>query len=149
MREFSQSLPMALLNAREKVMEEFRPLLRRFELTEQQWRVMRVLYEAGEVEATALAAQSRVLAPSLSRMLVQLAERGLINRRPHAADQRRTAIALSSRGRRLFERVAPHSEAHYATITQAVGPDRLARLYELLDELTRALDRTGTGPTSP
>lgn len=140
MREFSQSLPMALLNAREKVMEEFRPLLRRFDLTEQQWRVMRVLFEAGEVEATALAGTSMILAPSLSRILSHLEARGLISRRPQQADQRRTAIALSAKGRRLFERVAPQSEAHYAAITRALGGARLAQLFELLEELGGALD---------
>jgi len=43
MREFSRSLPMSLLRAREAVMRQFRPSLRRHDLTEQQWRILRAL----------------------------------------------------------------------------------------------------------
>src|SRR5208283_3623306 len=43
MREFSRSLPMSLLRAREAVMRHFRPSLRRHGLTEQQWRILRAL----------------------------------------------------------------------------------------------------------
>ena len=45
MRTFSQSLPMALLRAREAVMRRFRPGLRCHGVTEQQWRVLRALAE--------------------------------------------------------------------------------------------------------
>ena len=40
-----RSLPIALLRARETVMHRFRPLLASHDLTEQQWRVIRVLGE--------------------------------------------------------------------------------------------------------
>ena len=43
MREFSRSLPMSLLRAREAVMRQFRPSLRSHGLTEQQWRILRAL----------------------------------------------------------------------------------------------------------
>ena len=43
MREFSRSLPMSLLRAREAVMRQFRPSLREHGLTEQQWRILRAL----------------------------------------------------------------------------------------------------------
>jgi homoprotocatechuate degradation regulator HpaR len=140
MRDFAHSLPMALLNAREKVMEEFRPMLREFGLTEQQWRVMRVLVEASPIEATGLAARSRILAPSLSRILQHLEQRGLIARRAVRADQRRAAIRLTAQGRRLFERVAPRSEAHYDAITKALGAGKSKRLFGLLEELVDVLD---------
>lgn len=140
MRDFSHSLPMALLNAREKVMEEFRPMLRGFALTEQQWRVIRILVEASPIEATELAARSRILAPSLTRILQNLELRSLISRRAIRADQRRAAIRLTARGRRLFNRVAPHSETHYASITTALGAGKLNKLFSLLEELVDRLD---------
>eukprot|EP01035_Chromulina_nebulosa_P063097 gene63098-biopygen46023 len=52
MRDFSRSLPMALLRARESVMRHFRPSLRAFGLTEQQWRILRALSSHGEIEVT-------------------------------------------------------------------------------------------------
>ena len=55
----SRSLPIALLRAREAVMGNFRPMLADFDVTEQQWRVMRVLSEAGRLDASDLAARAK------------------------------------------------------------------------------------------
>ena len=41
MRPFDQSLPMALLRAREAVMRGFRRVLREYGLNEQEWRIIR------------------------------------------------------------------------------------------------------------
>ena len=61
------TLPIALLRAREVVMDLFRPMLHAHGATEQQWRVLRVIREAGATDATALARNACILAPSLSR----------------------------------------------------------------------------------
>jgi hypothetical protein len=61
MRKFDQSLPMALLRARETAMSFFRPMLHGHGLTEQQWRVIRVLQEYGDLEFHEL---SRIAASS-------------------------------------------------------------------------------------
>ena len=45
-RPFTESLPMALLQAREAAMRLFRPMLAEHDLTEQQWRVLRALSSA-------------------------------------------------------------------------------------------------------
>ena len=50
MREFSRSLPMSLLRAREAVMRQFRPSLRDHGLTEQQWRILRALAAIEAIE---------------------------------------------------------------------------------------------------
>ena len=55
MREFSRSLPMSLLRAREAVMRHFRPSLRDHGLTEQQWRILRALASIDAIEVTELA----------------------------------------------------------------------------------------------
>ena len=55
MREFSRSLPMSLLRAREAVMRQFRPSLRNHGLTEQQWRILRALTAVDTIEVTELA----------------------------------------------------------------------------------------------
>ena len=69
MREFSRSLPMSLLRAREAVMRQFRPSLREHGLTEQQWRILRALAAVDTIEVTELARTAFLLGPSLSRIL--------------------------------------------------------------------------------
>jgi len=140
LREFERSLPMQLLKAREAAMVRFRPMLRAHGLTEQQWRVLRVLAAWPDVDASAIARRSLLLAPSLSRILQHLESTGLIARRTPAGDQRRAVFALTARGRARFEAVAPDSERLYRDIASAFGSERLAMLYALLSEFAAALD---------
>lgn len=122
-------------------MGRFRPMLRQFNLTEQQWRIVRALAEADELDAGELARISYILAPSLTRILHNLESRRLLKRRVDEDDQRRALISLTSRGRRLFDEVRPYSRASYADIAVAIGPNRLSELYEILGEVEEQLRR--------
>lgn len=139
MRDFAHSLPMALLKARESVMVGFRRLLRQHELTEQQWRVLRALIETDGIEVTALADSCFVLMPSLSRILATLEKRGLIDRNTVSSDRRRATIAITGRGKKLFTKIAPEAEKHYAFIAESIGTRNLQQLYVLLDNVFSAL----------
>jgi homoprotocatechuate degradation regulator HpaR len=139
MREFSRSLPMALLRAREAVMRQFRPSLRRHGLTEQQWRILRALATVDASEVTELARTAFLLGPSLSRILRDLEARGLIERRTAEDDLRRGVVSISDKGVRLMEQVAPSSEVIYAAITKRYGARKLAELHALLGNLEASL----------
>ena len=139
MRDFSRSLPMSLLRAREAVMRQFRPALRHHGLTEQQWRILRALAAVETIEATELARTAFLLGPSLSRILRDLEARQLVERRLANADQRRSVLSISARGLKLMEEVAPSSEAIYAAITRRYGARKLAELQDMLGVLERSL----------
>jgi homoprotocatechuate degradation regulator HpaR len=135
--DFSQSLPMTLLQARENVARFFRPMLRDHALTEQQWRVLRSLADHGALEISTLAGHCFILLPSLSRILQNLEARGLVTRRPVHRDQRRSEIMLSPKGRALFRATTTQVEAAYAEIARRFGTERMAELKSLLDLLIR------------
>jgi homoprotocatechuate degradation regulator HpaR len=139
MRDFSKSLPMALLRAREAVMKQFRPSLRRHGLTEQQWRILRALSDVDAIEVTELARVACLLGPSLSRILRDLEARQLIDRKTAKADLRRGVVSISQRGLRLIELVAPTSEVIYAAITQRYGAQKLVELQDMLAALEHSL----------
>jgi len=139
MRDFSRSLPMALLRAREAVMRQFRPSLRNHGLTEQQWRILRALAAIESIEVTELARTAFLLGPSLSRILRDLDARQLIERRTDPADQRRSVVSISAKGVKLMAAVAPTSEAIYAAITKRYGVRKLAELQEMLAALEQSL----------
>jgi homoprotocatechuate degradation regulator HpaR len=145
MREFSRSLPMSLLRAREAVMRHFRPPLRLHGLTEQQWRILRALASIDAIEVTELARVAFLLGPSLSRILRDLETRHLIERRTAKADLRRGVVSISAKGLKLIEAVAPSSEAIYAAITQRYGARRLAELQEMLHALETSLSELEGG----
>ena len=139
MREFSRSLPMSLLRAREAVMRQFRPSLRNHGLTEQQWRILRALAAIDAIEVTELARVAFLLGPSLSRILRDLEARHLIERRTAKADLRRAVVSISAKGLKLIEAVAPSSEAIYAAITKRYGARKLAELQDMLGVLESSL----------
>ena len=141
MREFSRSLPMSLLRAREAVMRQFRPSLREHGLTEQQWRILRALAAIDAIEVTELARTAFLLGPSLSRILRDLEARRLIERKTAKSDLRRAMVSISERGLKLMEMVAPSSEAIYAEITRRYGAKKLADLQEMLGALEASLER--------
>jgi homoprotocatechuate degradation regulator HpaR len=146
MREFSRSLPMSLLRAREAVMRQFRPSLRRHDLTEQQWRILRALAAIDSIEVTELARTAFLLGPSLSRILRDLEARKLIERKTAKTDLRRGVVSISEKGVRLMEMVAPSSEAIYAAITERYGAKKLAELQDMLGALEASL--AGLGPAA-
>jgi homoprotocatechuate degradation regulator HpaR len=140
MRPFDQSLPMALLRAREAVMRGFRRLLREHGLNEQEWRIMRALMEADELEIGELAERVFILKPSATRTIKNLEARGIVGRSRPLSDQRRALISLTAKGHALFDELAPRSEREYGRITQRIGPRDMDELYLLLGRITDALN---------
>ena len=140
MRDFAHSLPMALLKAREAVMAGFRPDLEAHDLTEQQWRVLRILTEQPGITMGDLAERAALLRPSLSRIVGRLEERALIERAQEERDLRRARLTMTMAGRRLVREIAPRSEQRYRDIEAAYGPDRLAELHRMLDDLVACVD---------
>lgn len=131
-----RSLPIALLRAREKLMSRFRPMLASHDITEQQWRVLRAINEEQEIDATDVSERSCIMAPSLTRILRHLEERGLIARRRDEADGRRTMLSITDKGVQLIAEAAPESRRIYADIRSMFGEERFELLLDLLEELT-------------
>lgn len=134
-RNTRRSLPIALLRAREAVMENFRPLLAAHDMTEQQWRVIRILAEQGVIDASEMADKAFILAPSLTRIIRTLEERGLISKLKDENDGRRVLLEIMPAGLRIIEQVSPESKAIYEQIEAKFGLDKLNVLLDLLDEL--------------
>lgn len=130
-----RNLPRLLLQAREAVMAHNRPRLRQHGLSDQQWRVLRVLGEHGTVETGRVAREAFILGPSLTGVLARMERDGLVRRERDPADQRRTVVEATARGRRLVGQLSQAVQAHYQWMEQQLGKDKLAQLYRLLDEL--------------
>jgi homoprotocatechuate degradation regulator HpaR len=140
MRAFSESLPMALLRAREAVMCLFRPGLRSHGVTEQQWRIMRALAHSGSMEVTELAEATFLLGPSLSRILPDMEKRQLVSRKQVESDLRRSVVSLEPKGLRLIAAHAPDSERIYGEIAKRFGDERVTQLFTLLHELQESIE---------
>ena len=132
-----RNLPRLLLQAREAVMLHFRPNLREQGLTDQQWRVLRVLGEHGNggVDTGTVASEAYLLGPSLSGVLKRMEQSGLVLRERDAQDARRTLVRATPKAKRLVNKLATSIEAHYAAMEQVLGTAQLKQLYKLLDAI--------------
>jgi homoprotocatechuate degradation regulator HpaR len=128
-----RNLPRLLLQAREAVMAHTRPSLREHALSDQQWRVLRVLGENGTVKTGRVAREAFILGPSLTGVLTRMERDGLITRARDPADQRRTVVKATERGHALVGTLSTTIETHYQWMEQTLGKDKLAQLYALLD----------------
>ncbi|MEO1107244.1 MAG: homoprotocatechuate degradation operon regulator HpaR [Pseudomonadota bacterium] len=131
----SRSLPIALLRAREKVMGPIRGLLVDAGVTEQQWRVLRVLNEEGPQEPTHIAERACLLLPSLTRILQTLEQKNLILRRRHPQDGRRQIVEISDAGVQIIHANLAVSVEQAKRVRSQLGPDKHEMLLDLLNEI--------------
>lgn len=134
-----RNLPLLLLQAREHVIAHFRPILQQAGLTEQQWRVIRLLLEAGSREPRQIGEHCRISSPSLAGVLTRLEQMGLIRRTRLDRDLRRVSVSLTPRSRALAGRLVPRIEAVYCDIERRIGAEFCAQFYRTLDQLIRAV----------
>jgi len=133
----SQALPLSLLRAREAAMAFFRPVLHQHGLTEQQWRVIRILVEQGQMESQQLAEQACILKPSLTGVLARLERDGLVRRYKSTDDRRRVYVTLSEQGQQRFNAMQAEVERNYQRIGQQFGLKKIQQLSTLLEEFSQ------------
>jgi len=129
-----RNLPHLLLIAREALLDQFRPILREHGLTEQQWRIIRVLSDAGALPLKEIVAHCQIFGSSLTGIITRMESQSYVRRVPHPEDGRVTLISLTPKARELVETMQPLIDATYATLEARVGQDRMSALVNLLDE---------------
>ncbi|UXN03003.1 homoprotocatechuate degradation operon regulator HpaR [Bartonella sp. HY406] len=128
-------LAVSLLRAREIITRDLRGMLAEFDMTEQQWRVLRVLREESPLEATELANRSCILSPSLTRILRALEMRDFIIREKDPSDSRRSLLVLSREGISIIDKITPVGEAIYNAFVERFGKEKFQQLLTLLHEI--------------
>jgi homoprotocatechuate degradation regulator HpaR len=135
-----RNLPLLLLQAREALMAQFRPLLNAEGVTEQQWRIIRSLGEAedagfGPLEPRQLCELCSISSPSIAGVLARMEEVGLVRRERMDSDQRRVRVSLTAASRAIATRIAPQAEARYSALETAIGVEVMQQVYDTLDRL--------------
>ncbi|MBM1558754.1 homoprotocatechuate degradation operon regulator HpaR [Sulfitobacter mediterraneus] len=131
----SRSLPIALIRAREGVMAPIREMLSETGITEQQWRVLRVLAEHGSLDTSTLADRASLLFPSLTRIATTLRNKGLITQTRDEVDRRRQLIEITETGQKIIDDRADQAAQIVADFRAALGDDNYETLLDLLAQL--------------
>lgn len=131
----ARSLPIALIRAREGVMSPIRDMLSETGITEQQWRVLRVLAEYGRMDTKTLADRSSLLFPSLTRIAATLREKGLVTQTRDNKDRRRQFVEITPNGQKIIDERTPQASQIVAGFKDTLGEDNYETLLDLLSML--------------
>jgi DNA-binding MarR family transcriptional regulator len=86
-----------------------------------------------------LASHEQVQKPTVTRILADLTERGLVERTPDPLDGRISWLKVSAEGRQLLQRIRRRHDAYLAKRLRRLSPDELdtlERAAEILERLT-------------
>lgn len=136
-----RNLPLLLLRARESALSFHRPALRKYGLSDQQWRVLRVLAECGVLETGRLAHETLLAGASLTGIIDRMERGGLVRRKCDQKDKRCTLVEATPIGTRLARQLSPSIESSYGSLEASLGRQNLASLYVLLDEVVAAMEK--------
>lgn len=130
---YRKSLSRNLLAAREAVLEPTRAVLRAGGVTEQQWRVLRVLADDGPTEPSRLSMVAILHPPSVTRIMRELTARGLVDRKYDSRNPRRSTVSITPEGTKVVRQTAYRSRTLLDPVWDAFGRERLAKLQDELD----------------
>jgi len=113
-------------------MAPIREMLSETGITEQQWRVLRVLSEHGLLDTTTLAERSSLLFPSLTRIAASMRDKGLITQTRDEIDRRRQLIEITAAGQKIIDDRTSQSIQIVDDIKTKLGTDNYETLLDLL-----------------
>jgi homoprotocatechuate degradation regulator HpaR len=140
--QFTRSLPMMLYRSLDAVTPRFRKIFSDFGLTEQQWRVLRVLWERQDVTLNELSGITLIPAPSLVGVVDRLQGMGLVERRRSDADRRKVYVLATQKGGELEAKVMPRVASAYAALKQSVDAETWDQVLKGLQQISELEEST-------
>jgi homoprotocatechuate degradation regulator HpaR len=144
-QQFSQSLPMMLYRTLDVVMPRFRRIFKEFGLTEQQWRVLRVLWEQDRLAFHELASITLIPRPSLVGIIDRLRDAGLVERVRCEKDRRIVYVRVTAAGADIQEQVMPLVQQAYFELRLSVDDDVWHQLLDGLGQISSLEEGKHTG----
>ena len=134
--ELEQFLPYRLSVLSNRVSETISGYYRqRFGLAVTEWRTMAVLGRYQGLSAGEVAERTAMDKVAVSRAVARLLQRGFIQRETHGDDRRRSVLALSRNGQRIYDDIAPLALDLERRLLSRLDRDERAALDALLDKL--------------
>lgn len=107
----------------------------RFGLAVTEWRVLAVLGRYDGLSAVEVAERTAMDKVAVSRAVNSLLKSGRIRRGTHADDRRRSVLALSAKGRRVYDEVAPMALRYERELLSVLDREERAWLERILGKL--------------
>lgn len=113
-------------------MAPIREMLAETGITEQQWRVLRILSEDGPQDTSSLALRASLLFPSLTRIARTMRTKGLITQTRDEKDRRRQMLEITAAGQAIIDENAAQAAQISADSKNMLGEKKYEQLLDLL-----------------
>ncbi len=134
-RSRGQEVVVALIRTADLVRRVVGRVLEPYDITVQQYNVLRILRGSGERGLPTLEIGERMVehAPGITRLLDRLETKGLVRRQRCPEDRRQVLCWLTPSGTELVERLDEPVDSADAEAVSMLGPEEQDRLLRLLD----------------
>lgn len=129
------SIALACTRAREAVVSNFSEHLNRWEITEQQWRIIRILHDTKKLSLTDLCKESCIHKASMTRIIANLLDKGWVLREKDPSDSRSITVSLTETGEKFATEAKEVGSQIYAEIYKKYGYQKTKLLLEMLNDL--------------
>jgi DNA-binding MarR family transcriptional regulator len=140
-RSLGQEATLGLMRTTDLVRRAIARLLEPYDMTPQQYNVLRILRGAGEEGIPTLEISDRMIeqAPGITRLLDRLEAKKLVRRQRCPEDRRQVLCWLTPEGTSLIERLDEPVNAADATAMAMLSQDEQKELIRLLDKVRAGL----------
>jgi len=108
-----------------------------FEITAEQWVIMRHLWEEEGLSQREIGEKAAKDKPNITRMLDALEKKRLIFRQPDPRDRRKFCVYLTKEGKQLHERLLPLAQTLREQVTRGLSRPEIDRVKETLSKINR------------
>lgn len=109
----------------------------RFGLSIPEWRVVAVVGQHGSLSTQQVIEHTGMDRVRVSRAVIRLADKGLLDRRPHPQDQRAQMLRLSRQGRAVYRQIVPLARDLQTALAAALTEAEQRQLGAILEKIGR------------
>lgn len=108
----------------------------KFKLSTAEWRTVAILGEESNLSAAEVAERTAMDKVAISRAVNNLISQGRLERYFSVDDKRRSVLALSENGRKIYEQIVPLAISYETTLLDELNPDEQSFLDSILSKLS-------------
>lgn len=105
------------------------------DITIDQWLVLNAIHESPDITLQQVGTTVFKDFASVTRIVQLLERKGLLRRKPHPNDGRRSELVLSAAGEELIRKVEPIAQANRRHALAGIDAEKIARLREVLKQI--------------
>lgn len=135
MTEVSKSIGFLLAKAYQRACALYKEKFGNYELTPQQFGLLRFLWEEDGITQVELSSRSQVDRTTIGGLIDRLEQSGLLKRLPHPEDRRAYRISLTDAGKSLEAELAPLAEELHKAILEPLSSAEVQTLLTILQKL--------------